>query len=169
VLYPQNGDRIVTIDSVTSLYPMFSLLRLCTTSHLGPMRVLLCGRCLRWQCLYWFSGKYGRRTWWLFFKIVLYCKSSALLNLSDIVGTVLSQQPRRLRRFRNVSKGPIYKISYDNLTMSNLRSNDDGRLIYKTSYEGRKAFHGHEFTCKIVIVWDSVLAYEIPKRNLSTL
>ena len=24
MLYPQNGDRIVTIDSVTSLYPMYS-------------------------------------------------------------------------------------------------------------------------------------------------
>ena len=33
MLYPQNGDRIVTIDSVTSLYPMyinvFAGLRLC--------------------------------------------------------------------------------------------------------------------------------------------
>ena len=26
VLYPQNGDRIVTIDSVTSLHPMYTLL-----------------------------------------------------------------------------------------------------------------------------------------------
>jgi len=24
VLYPQNGDRIVTIDSVTSLHPMYN-------------------------------------------------------------------------------------------------------------------------------------------------
>jgi len=24
VLYPQNGDRIVTIDSVTSVHPMYS-------------------------------------------------------------------------------------------------------------------------------------------------
>jgi len=37
---------------------------------------------------------------------------------------------------------PIYKISYDNLTiMPKLRSTYDIRLIYKkTSYEGRKAF-----------------------------
>ena len=26
VLYPQNGDRIETIDSVTSLHPMYTLL-----------------------------------------------------------------------------------------------------------------------------------------------
>ena len=33
------------------------------------------------------------------------------------------------------NKGPIYKISYDNLTiMQKLRSTYDGRLIYKTSY-----------------------------------
>ena len=37
--------------------------------------------------------------------------------------------------------GTIYKISYDYLTiMPKLRSTYDGRLIYKTSYEGRKAF-----------------------------
>jgi len=37
--------------------------------------------------------------------------------------------------------GPIYKISYDNLTiMPKLRSTYDGRLIYKTSYEGREVF-----------------------------
>jgi len=40
-----------------------------------------------------------------------------------------------------ITRGPIYKISYDNLTiMPKLRSTYDGRLIYKTSYEGRKAF-----------------------------
>ena len=39
------------------------------------------------------------------------------------------------------TRGPIYKISYDNLTiMRKLRSTYDGRLIYKTSYDGRKAF-----------------------------
>jgi len=37
--------------------------------------------------------------------------------------------------------GPIYKISYHNLMiMPKLRSTYDGRLFYKTSYEGRKAF-----------------------------
>jgi len=37
-------------------------------------------------------------------------------------------------------RGPIYKISYDNLTiMPKLRSTYDGRLIYKTSRKGRKA------------------------------
>ena len=54
--------------------------------------------------------------------------------------------------------------------MPKLWSTYDGRLIYKTSYEGRKAFLGmiHLQSCKIV--WDSVrkLAYDIPKRNVST-
>jgi len=53
--------------------------------------------------------------------------------------------------------------------MPKLRSAYDGRLIYKTSYEGRKVFLGtiHLQSCKIV--WDSVrkLAYDIPKRNLA--
>jgi len=39
------------------------------------------------------------------------------------------------------NRGPIYKISYDNLTiMPKLRSTYDGRLICKTSYEERKDF-----------------------------
>ena len=38
--------------------------------------------------------------------------------------------------------GPIYKISYDNLTiMPKLRSTYDRCLIYKTSYNEWKAFH----------------------------
>ena len=41
-----------------------------------------------------------------------------------------------------LSWGPIYKISYDSLTiMPRLRSTYDERLIYKTSYEWRKAFY----------------------------
>ena len=40
------------------------------------------------------------------------------------------------------SRRPIYKISYDNLTiMPKLRSTYDERLIYKTSYNEWKAFH----------------------------
>jgi len=57
--------------------------------------------------------------------------------------------------------------------MPKLRSTYDGRLIYKTSYEGRKDLCRYDNTihlqsCKIV--WDSVLklAYDIPKRNIST-
>jgi len=39
------------------------------------------------------------------------------------------------------TRGPIYKICYDYLMiMPKLRSTHDGRLIYKTSYEGHKAF-----------------------------
>jgi len=45
--------------------------------------------------------------------------------------------------------GPIYKISYDYLTiMPKLRSTYDGRLIHKTSYEGRKAFLGYSSLAK---------------------
>ena len=36
-------------------------------------------------------------------KIVLNSESSALLKMSDMVGTVLSKKPRRLQRFRNES------------------------------------------------------------------
>ena len=44
---------------------------------------------------------------------------------------------RRQKGNRSRSWGPIYKISYDNLTiMPKLRSTYDGRLIYKTSCEG---------------------------------
>jgi len=49
-----------------------------------------------------------------------------------------------------IIRGPIYKISYDNLTkMRKLRSTYDGRLIYKTSYEGRKAFLRHDSVAKL--------------------
>jgi len=48
------------------------------------------------------------------------------------------------------SRGPIYKISYDNLTiMPKLRSTYDGRLIYKTSYEELKAFLRHDSPAKL--------------------
>jgi len=51
--------------------------------------------------------------------------------------------------FFSDTRGPIYKISYDNLTiMPKLRSTYDGHLIYKTSYEGRKAFLGHNSVAK---------------------
>jgi len=46
--------------------------------------------------------------------------------------------------------GPIYEISYDNLTiMPQLRSTYDGRLIYKTSYEERNAFLGYDSLAKL--------------------
>jgi len=39
------------------------------------------------------------------------------------------------------SRGPIYKKSYDNLTiMVKLRSTYDGHVIYETTHEERKAF-----------------------------
>ena len=47
-------------------------------------------------------------------------------------------------------RGPIYKITYDYLTiMRKLRSTYDGRLIYKTSYEGRKAFLMYDSLAKL--------------------
>ena len=55
--------------------------------------------------------------------------------------------------------------------MPQLRSTYDTHLIHKTSYEGRKAFSGTIHLQSRKIVSDSVrtLAYDIPKRNLSTL
>ena len=44
----------------------------------------------------------------------------------------------------------IVRQSYDNLTiMPKLRSTYDGRLIYKTSYEGRKAFLRYDSLAKL--------------------
>ena len=44
----------------------------------------------------------------------------------------------------------ILRQSYDYLTiMPKLRSTYDGRLIYKTSYEGRKAFLRHDSLAKL--------------------
>jgi len=89
-------------------------------------------------------------------------------------GSPLARKSRLLSA-SDVVQGPnlqnILRQSYDHLTiMPKLRSTYDGRLIYKTSYKGRKAFLGtiHLQSCKIV--WDSVrkLAYDIPKRNFST-
>jgi len=55
--------------------------------------------------------------------------------------------------------------------MPKLRSTYDRRLISQTSYEGIRLFLGmiRLRNCKIVL--DSVpkLAYDIPKKNLSTL
>jgi len=57
---------------------------------------------------------------------------------------------RRQKGNRSRSWGPIYKISYDNLMiMPKLRSTYDGRLIYKTSYEGRKAFLRYDSLAKL--------------------
>ena len=69
----------------------------------------------------------------------------------------------------------ILRQSYDYLTiMPKLRSTYDRCLIHKTAYEGRKAFLRYTGTIHLQnrkIVCDSVrrLAYDIPKRNLSTL
>jgi len=53
-----------------------------------------------------------------------------------------------------VNQGPdlqnILRQSYDYLTiMPKLRSTYDGRLIYKTSYEGRKAFLTYDSVAKL--------------------
>ena len=62
---------------------------------------------------------------------------------------------RRLRHCNPVAVdlGPdlqnILRQSYDYLAiMPNLRSTYDGRLIYKTSYEERKAFHTYDLVAK---------------------
>jgi len=49
-----------------------------------------------------------------------------------------------------VTRGLIYEISYDCLTITpKLRSTYDVRIIYQTSYEGRANSYVR-FTCKIV-------------------
>jgi len=55
--------------------------------------------------------------------------------------------------------------------MPQLPSIYDGHLIYKTSYEERKAFLRYNSLAYRTIVSDSVhkLAYDIPKRTLCTL
>jgi len=70
----------------------------------------------------------------------------------------------------------VLKIHFSNPTiilaiMPKLRSTYDGRLIYKTSYEKRKAFLGTIHLQNHKIVWDSVrkLAYDVAKTNFSTL
>jgi len=56
--------------------------------------------------------------------------------------------------FRTTPLGPdlqnILRLSYDNLTtVLKLRSTYDGRLIYKTLYDGRKAFLGYHLLVKL--------------------
>jgi len=55
---------------------------------------------------------------------------------------------------RSTNQGPdlqnILRQSYDYLTiMPELRSTYDGRLIYKTSYEGRKAFRRYDSLARL--------------------
>ena len=63
----------------------------------------------------------------------------------------------------------ILRLSYG---MPKLRSTYDRRLIHKTSHEERKAFLRYSSLAKSQnLLWDNVrtLAYDIRKRNLSTL
>jgi len=70
-------------------------------------------------------------------------------HIDTSVARWLERMHRRKNRLNFVmeTRGPIYKISYDNLNLrlsydnaKLLQSTYDGRLISKTSYEGRKAF-----------------------------
>ena len=56
-----------------------------------------------------------------------------------------------LEFLRKHPRGLIYRMSYDSLTTNydNAEVTIDGRLIYKTSYEGRKAFLG----CDLLAKW----------------
>jgi len=67
----------------------------------------------------------------------------------------------------------ILRQSYDYLTiMLKLRSTYDERLIYKTSYEEHKAFLTYDLLAKVERsseIMFVLLAYDIPKRNLSML
>jgi len=84
-------------------------------------------------------------------------RNSVFINADLTKAEALTAYQRRCRRRELAAarrsadnrsadnRGPIYKISYDNLTiilliMPKLRSTYDGRLIYKTSFEERKDF-----------------------------
>ena len=56
VLYPQNGDRIVTIDSVTSLHPMYGIHNLRSQYHRHFVGILW-HHVLRGQDLSCYSNK----------------------------------------------------------------------------------------------------------------
>ena len=62
----------------------------------------------------------------------------------------LSSLPPPLNPVQGPDLQNILRQSFDYLTvMPKLRSTYDGRLIYKTSYEGRKAFFRYDSTCKL--------------------
>jgi len=65
--------------------------------------------------------------------------------------------------------GPDIQTSYNHLTiMPKLRSTADGGPIYQTPYEGRKAFLRYDSLAKSQDRLSvRILAYDIPKRNLS--
>jgi len=97
-----------------------------------------------------------------------------MLDFLNLCSARLLRLPKSNKRFVVESRGPIYKISYDNLTIILRRCQSYDRLttykIYKTSYEGCKAILGYDSLESCKIVWDSVrkLPYDIPKRNFST-
>jgi len=70
---------------------------------------------------------------------------------TDTCATLVSQSVSQFIVIRQLEGwGPIYKISYDYHTiMPKLRSTYDGRLIYKTSCEGRKAFLRYDSLAKL--------------------
>ena len=84
----------------------------------------------------------------------VHCKLSAIFGVQSIIKTGLKNTRLIVTAkvdvtivtltFEGVllSRGPIYKISYDYLTiMPKLRSTYDGRVIYKTAYNEWKVFH----------------------------
>jgi len=86
----------------------------------------------------------------------------ACVSMSNERCSLLSHVEIRLFSCR-IFLGPdlqnILRQPYDYLTIiPKLRSTYDGRLIYKTSHEGRKAFLRYRFTCKVVRSSETVLA-----------
>jgi len=74
------------------------------------------------------------------------------------------------------SRGPSYKISYDSLTIILRQCQSYDRLTIDVSFtkhltKNARLFSGTIHLQNRKIVWDSVrtLAYDIPRRNLSTL
>jgi len=80
-------------------------------------------------------------------RAVPHCSVRRWLN-TDLSNTRLASTC--MRESLEISGGPIYKISCNYLTiMPKLRPTYDGRLIYQTSYEGRKAFLRYNSLAKL--------------------
>ena len=96
----------------------------------------------------WSGDRKGIRPEWWGAGLVIRLERGADLHTAQ-----LTPLPLTVSSFSKI-QGPdlqnILRQSYDYLTiMPKLRSTYDGRLIYKTSNEGRKAFLGYDSLAKL--------------------
>ena len=79
--------------------------------------------------------------------------------MEEVWSTVYNAKPTVGAQDQGPNLLNILRQSYEYLTIfPKLRSTCDGRLIYKTSHEGRKAFLRYRFTYKVVRSFETVLA-----------